>query len=274
MKSSIVFITAFFGMIITQPAQANSSQTKLAQVGSTVTKINALLKTAVGRQTEAAGLKLPSITTSYVLGQGLTINVAEIDFPKQYTAPTTNTDYHQQPLTIEAQKVAATKRAAHRKKARDLAHKAHHLREQSKSLKQSISEAQGKDKAKFNEHLKQVREQMKAVDVERRLHAKSETSTQNLAHSGVPKQQQKPDLQLHFYQQVEQAVAAALCKKSQLLKTIDQAEKISVVYQLGANGSKGYSVKGWMVDNARLSDCGDGITTVRELKNHVTEYQY
>lgn len=274
MKYPLTLLTAICGMIITTPAQAISSKTDLSKVGTTVNELNQLLKTTVGDKAKASGLKLPDITTSYVLGQGVTINVAPIKFPKQSdVSPAVESAAQQEQQ--EAMKIAGTKKAAHRRKAKELAHRAFHLREQSKSLKRSISEATDADKAKFDEQLKKIREQMKATEVERQLHAKAEPKLVELAHNGRQQEKPKADIRLAFYQSLALGVAQSLCQQADLLKAIDDTEKVSIVYQLDHQAQqKGYSVKGWMVEKALLDSCNKGFIDLQYLATNATQYQY
>lgn len=272
-----ILTIAVCGSIITMPVLADtSSKTDLSKIGSAVHQVKNLLTSTVAAKIKPVGAKMPDITTSYVLGQGITVHISAIDFiatdksgVSQSLAP------QAQSQSQDSHLLAGTKMASYRQKSKEMAHKAHHLRQKSKSLQQSLHGAQGNDKAKLDQQINNLRQQMKTLDERRKTHARKVAEAGRKAHSRI--NMAKPAIfdNRQFYSKLEQSVINTLCRRAMVLSALDDNEKVSVVYQLktGQN-QQGYSVSGWTVDKFSLSGCGQGAIDQQQLAKLAVKYQY
>ncbi len=270
MKLSLILISLLATNVM-------ASTTDLAQVGTTVENVNELLIQTVAQKTQSSGLTAPKITTSYLLGQGLTIAVSPIKFTgKNNPVVEAVTDEQSQQ---ENQQAINTKNAVYWKKAKELSHTAHHLREQGKSLRKSIAQAKSQDKASLNQKLDEVRGREKVLARQRKAHAavQPQSKQANIGQSQEASSTQlaKVSYRKLFYQELVKSVAQTLCRQAKVLSAIDDEEKISVIYQQGGDKQqKSFNVKGWIVDKSLLAQCGKGEINQQHLAKQVTEYQY
>ncbi|MCJ8271767.1 MAG: hypothetical protein MJK04_20500, partial [Psychrosphaera sp.] len=251
--------------------------------------VNELLLQTVGEKTKSSGLKAPKITTSYLLGQGLTIAISPIQFSQKNNqavrvdVPVVAERQSQvQPQRQETQ-AARTIRVAYRHTAKELAHAAYNLREQGKSLRKSLGEAGPEDKAALNQKIEVNRTRAREVGQLRKEHAAVNPQNEPARGAqskglalGVKKAQlAKVSYRQRFYQALVTSVAETLCQQANVFSTIDDEEKISVIYLQGGDKQQNtFNVKGWIVDKSLLSRCAKGEIDQQYLAKQVTEYQY
>lgn len=264
------------------------SQTNLAKVAATVDKVNQLMRQTINQTMaqqrlqhgQAFAGRASTVNSHYILGQGLNIHIGAIDFKsrrpstQRQTAPTLVNDEqaNSQILAVvkSAAKTVKQRQLEHRVKAKDMAHNAHHLREQAKSLRLSVNQSQGVQQSKFKQQLQQVEERARALALERKNHAALFAQGPNSSPQAIAALNQQ-----RFYYNLVEQVSQVLCQQATLLATIDGSENIAVIYQQGGKkAGQGYKTKGWMVSRAQLSQCGKGQIELTQLTAQATEYQY
>lgn len=263
------------GLILTVASPCHAlMKTDLAKVGGVIGHIDKLMISTLKAKQAPLKTALPEVATSYVPGQGITIFIKTITpqwiaHLKQVTtvSPEAKAD------NTEAQ-LAATKRAAHIKKARDMAHSAHSLREQSKSLERSMKNADEAQKNKLDEKLKAVRKQMRSLSEARRLHA-SLAPKQHGANTTSLSEQRATNNVGDGYVALQQQLVLALCRNAQQLAAIADKETVSLVMARDKTTAKpGQGVEGWMIEKSLLVACAEGLVDQQYLQQKATRYQY
>jgi len=249
------------------------------QLIDTQKKLNVVeraLRYAITPKLGALKLKQPNIKGIYLPGQGMAFTIGKIGLEDVLYRLDIESSSASNDVKIAIGENTTNQTVNHstnnelRKKSKDLAHEAHHLREQMRSLSKQLKTADSKQRQRINEHQHDVREEIKTVEMHRE---KNKVMASKV--SITPQFGGSPFTQESFYHSLANDILLAVCQESKIAPTLKKNESLSFILVDGGRiVDKQSSTKVIMIKNNDIIDCSQNKLTSRDLLNVAAIYHY